>query len=124
MRKLVYSALALTLVSMPGFASDNEWSSLDKEIENLSASLSAQNAPGAKVGGFIITSWRYSKDKDALTLGGEKESGFKLDNVRIEISGDAGSDYSYKVSFDLASTAPVSTPGGNGSTTVQVARLK
>jgi hypothetical protein len=31
--------------------------------------------------------------------------GFSLDNVRVEISGDAGSDYSYKVSFDLASGA-------------------
>jgi phosphate-selective porin len=106
MRKLVYSALALTLVSVPGFASDNEWSSLDQEIANLSSSLSAQNAPGPKLGGFIKTSFRYSTDQDAL-FGGppndQDESGFKIDKVRIEISGDANQDYSYKVSFDLAS---------------------
>jgi hypothetical protein len=105
MRKLVYSAVALTLVSVPGFASENEWSSLDQEINNLSSSLSAQNAPGPKIGGFIRTSFRYSNDEDAL-FGGppntEKESGFKLDKVRIEITGDVGQDYSYKVSFDLA----------------------
>jgi hypothetical protein len=34
-------------------------------------------------------------------------SGFNLDNVRVEIAGDAGSDYSYKVSFDIASGAAV-----------------
>jgi hypothetical protein len=105
MRKLVYSAVALTLVSVPGFASENEWSSLDQEIANLSSSLSAQNAPGPKIGGFIRTSFRYSTDEDAL-FGGppntEEESGFKLDKIRIEITGDAGADYSYKVSFDLA----------------------
>ena len=106
MRKLVYSAVALTLVSVPGFASENEWSSLDQEIANLSSSLSAQNAPGPKLGGFIRTSFRYSDDTDAL-FGGppndEDEMGFKLDKVRIEITGDASQDYSYKVSFELRS---------------------
>jgi hypothetical protein len=105
MRKLVYSAVALTLVSVPGFASENEWSSLDQEINNLSSSLSAQNAPGPRIGGYIRTSFRYSNDEEALFGAGntEKEAGFKLDNVRIEITGDLGQDYSYKVSFDLAS---------------------
>jgi len=107
MRKLVYSALALTLVSVPGFATENEWSSLDQEIANLSSSLSAQNAPGPKIGGFIRTSFRYSNDEEALNLGTppgtEKESGFKLDKVRIEIAGDVGQDYAYKVSFELNS---------------------
>ena len=105
MRKLVYSAVALTLVSVPGFANDNEWSSLDQEINNLSSSLSAQNATGPKIGGFIKTSFRYSDDKDALfgaNVDQKDEVGFKLDKVRIEITGDLGQDYSYKVSFDLA----------------------
>jgi hypothetical protein len=106
MRKLVYSAVALTLVSVPGFANENEWSSLDQEINNLSTSLSAQNAAGPKIGGFLKTSFRYSDDKDAL-FGGppndEDEVGFKLDKVRIEITGDLGQDYSYKISFDLSS---------------------
>ncbi len=106
MRKLVYSAVALTLVSVPGFASENEWSSLDQEINSLSSSLSAQNTPGPKIGGFMRSSFRYSNSKDALNStppGSEKESGFKLDKIRIEITGDVGNDYSYKVSFDLAS---------------------
>lgn len=108
MRKLVYSAVALTLVSVPGFANENEWSSLDQEINNLSTSLSAQNAAGPKIGGFIKTSFRYSDDTDALfgPLNDEDESGFKLDKARIEISGDLGQDYSYKVSFELTDSTP------------------
>ena len=110
MRKLVYSAVALTLVSVPGFANDNEWSSLDQEINNLSSSLSAQNPAGPKLGGYIRTSFRYATDEDAL-FGGppndESEVGFKLDKVRIEVSGDLGQDYSYKVSFDLATGTAV-----------------
>ncbi|MFN0006883.1 MAG: porin [Planctomycetota bacterium] len=106
MRILVSSAVALTLASSPSFAGENEWSSLDQEINNLSTSLSAQNPAGPKVGGYIMSSFRYSDDTDAL-FGGppndEDEVGFKLDKVRLEVSGDLGQDYTYKVSFDLAS---------------------
>lgn len=99
MNKLVYSALAMTLCSVPGLATDN-WSALDQELNSLSASLSAQNQGGPKVGGWVISSFRASGD-DALQVGGQDLQGFQFDSVRIEISGDAGSDYSYKVSFDL-----------------------
>src|SRR6188768_331835 len=94
MRRFVHAAVALALASAPGFANENEWSSLDQEINNLSTSLSAQNAAGPKIGGFIRTSFRYSDDQDALDIdgdgapGGEDEMGFKLDKVRVEISGD------------------------------------
>ena len=99
MNKLVYSALALTLVSAPAIASENEWSSLDQEIESLSSSLSAQDATGPKINGWVISSFRHSSD---IQIGGEDQSGFFLESVRVEISGDAGSDYSYKVSFELS----------------------
>lgn len=116
MKKLVYSALALTLVSVPGIASENEWSSLDQELNNLSSSLSAPTT-GPKIGGWVISSFRYDKRQaqpsgtvptnptapgfDAITP--HYQSGFQLDTVRIEISGDAGNDYGYKVSFELSS---------------------
>ena len=104
MNTLVYSALALTLVSAPGFASENEWSSLDQEIESLSSSLSAQDATGPKINGWVITSFRHSSDVDVDPdpVNEEDQSGFFLESVRVEISGDAGSDYSYKVSFELS----------------------
>lgn len=101
MNKLVYSALAMTLSSAPVLASDN-WSALDQELNSLSTSLSAQNQSGPKVGGWVISSFRTSGD-DALQVGGNDLQGFQLDNVRLEVTGDAGSDYSYKVSFELRS---------------------
>ena len=39
MNKLVFGALALTLTSTAGFASDNEWLSLDQEIDALARLL-------------------------------------------------------------------------------------
>lgn len=115
MNKLVYSALALTLVSVPGIASENEWSSLDQELNNLSSSLSAPTT-GPKIGGWIISSFRYDKEQpvnsnpsapgfDPITP--HYQSGFQLDSLRIEISGDAGNDYGYKISFDLSSQTAV-----------------
>jgi hypothetical protein len=92
MNKLVYSSLVLTLVSTPGFAT--EWANLDQEINNLNASLTAQNATGPKMGGWVRSRFVDNSDADL--------QGFAFDAVRLEISGDAGSDYGYKVSFDLA----------------------
>ncbi len=108
MNKLVYSAIALTAVSASAFATDNGWVSLDQEINNLNASLSAQNATGPKVGGYIQTRWENSSDiqvVDPVSTTDHDLSGFRFSNIRVEVSGDAGSDYSYKVSFDLASGA-------------------
>jgi len=95
MNKLVYSSLVLTLVSTPGFAT--EWANLDQEINNLNASLTAQNATGPKMGGWVRSRLTDVSDD----VGGDLQ-GFDFDAVRLEISGDAGSDYGYKVSFDLA----------------------
>ena len=108
MNKLVYTAIALTTVSASAFATDNGWVSLDQEINNLNASLSAQNATGPKLGGYIKARWDISSDlqiTDPVSGTDHDLSGISLQNVRVEISGDAGSDYSYKVSFDLASGA-------------------
>src|SRR5690349_2793470 len=101
MNKLVYSAIALTAVSASAFATDNGWVSLDQEINNLNASLSAQNATGPKVGGYVQARWENSSDlqvTDPVSGNDHDLSGFRLSNVRVEITGDAGSDYSYKVS--------------------------
>jgi hypothetical protein len=106
MNKLVTTAIALTAVSASAFATDNGWVSLDQEINNLNASLSAQNATGPKVGGYVKVRYQNSGDvvvTDPVSGTDHDLSGFQLDNVRVEIAGDAGSDYSYKVSFDIAS---------------------
>lgn len=103
MNKLVYGALAMTLCSVPALATDN-WSALDQELNSLATSLTAQNQSGPRVGGWIITSFRASSD-DAVQVGGNDLQGFQLDGVRLEVTGDANADYSYKVSFELRSGA-------------------
>lgn len=118
MKKLVYSALALTLTSVPALATDHAWSGLDKEIESLSNSLQSSNTSGPKIGGWIITSYRHSSDLDGdSTLAGQQDqSGFQFDSVRLEVTGDANADYSYKISFDLSSgngDSHSASPNGN-----------
>jgi hypothetical protein len=125
MNKLVYSAAALTLVSAPGLASENEWSSLDQEIASLTSSLNTQNT-GPKVGGWVISSWRFSDDIDVdpSTPSVDDENGFQLDSVRVEITGDAGSGYSYKISFDFSDNVNGTDAGGDDFTIENVGTLK
>lgn len=126
MKKFAYGAIALAAVGAAGHATDTGWSGLDQEINSLSASLAAQNATGPKLGGYIITSLDYESDPaqratagfdangdgdftdpadTAPTLAGEGDDtlGWSFRAVRLQVSGDLGHDYSYKVSFDLES---------------------
>jgi len=115
LKKLAYVAFALATIGAAGQASDLGWSGLDQEINSLSASLAAQNTTGPKVGGWIITALDFEQDppgiNDAGTPGdpsddfaeeGEDILGWDFRVVRVEVVGDLGHDYSYKVSFDLA----------------------
>jgi hypothetical protein len=92
MKKFVYSAVALAMATGAGYA-NNGWASLDQEISGLSSSLTAQNAGGPKVGGWVITSVTSNSDADEL--------GFDLNEVRLHVTGDVSNDYSYKVSFEF-----------------------
>jgi hypothetical protein len=93
MKKFVYSAVALAMATGASYAADTGWASLDQEISGLSSSLSAQNAGGPKVGGWVITSVNSNSDNDVL--------GFDLNEVRLHVTGDVSNDYSYKVSFEF-----------------------
>lgn len=121
MKKFAYGALALAAVGAAGQATDTGWSGLDQEINSLSASLATQNATGPKVGGYIITALDYEgnppgrgvdlNDDGTISPGAEADTAFEGDdtlgwdfrNIRLQVAGDLGHDYSYKVSFDLAS---------------------
>jgi len=93
MFKLIPLTVALGALSAPSFAT--EWANLDAEINNLNASLQTQSAGGPKLNGWIRSRFTDVSDAD--------QQGFKFDSLRIEIQGDAGSDYGYKVSFDMTS---------------------
>ena len=108
MKKFVYSAVALTMATGASYAADTGWASLDQEISGLSSSLSAQNAGGPKVGGWVITSLRsqgdaigVDTDDDDVIDSTVDELGFNLDHVRLHVTGDVSNDYSYKVSFEF-----------------------
>ena len=92
MKKFVYSAIALSMATGVSYA-NNGWTTLDQEISGLSSSLTAQNAGGPKVGGWVITSVTSNSDANEL--------GFDLNEVRLHVTGDVSNDYSYKVSFEF-----------------------
>ncbi|MCY2960044.1 MAG: porin [Planctomycetota bacterium] len=121
MKKFAYGALALAAVGAAGQATDTGWSGLDQEINSLSASLATQNATGPKVGGFIITSLDYesnpptavdnNNDGDTADAGevfeGDDVLGWNLRNARLEVKGDLGHDYSYKLSIETGTAGSV-----------------
>ena len=104
MNKFVLSALALT--SAGGLASagtgSEEWLTLDREIESLSAQqMSTQGSPqGLTVSGFIRTSYQNSSDVD---VGANDLGGFSLDNARINLEGHIG-DYMLFIELEGAET--------------------
>jgi hypothetical protein len=117
--QLAYVALALAAVGAAGRASDLGWSGLDQEIHSLSASLAAQDTTGPKVSGYIVTALDFQPDPPGITgdlngdgdttdagegvaFEGEDILGWDFRTIRMDVSGDLGHDYSYKVTFDLA----------------------
>ena len=105
MKKLVTSASALSLTVVPGFASENDWSQLDKEVEALTASLQSDDGP--MISGFIRTLFQNSSDIPIVGLDDDGDptldlgdlSGFSVPDARIELEGNVG-DYSYRIEYD------------------------
>jgi hypothetical protein len=95
MKKLVYSALALSVTSAGALASDTDWSTLDQEIEALTASTSLDNH-GPHIGGRIRT-WYESSENDT----GGDNGDFDVVDARVHAAGSHG-DYAYKVQVDFA----------------------
>jgi phosphate-selective porin O/P len=110
MNKFVISALVLSATSSLAIAGSEtkEWSSLDRDIENLASSLAAPG-PGFGVGGFVRARFANSGDVDLNggASGGDL-SGFSLGNTRLNFSGSVG-DYGVFVSFDLSSNSTFGT---------------
>ncbi len=104
MNNYLIGALALAATSTPGIASENEWLSMDSELESL-RSFSAQ-ADGPNLSGWIISSLRFADDVAGGVSAGlppatpNDVGGFNLDSVRLNLAGSV-SDYSYMVSAEL-----------------------
>lgn len=108
MKKLVYSAFALSLTTVSGFASENEWSQLDQEVEALASSLAQDD--GLSFGGWIRARHDYSDDVSvpfasiendgSPDVGTNDLSGFSVPDVRLLAMGSRG-DYGYMVQYDF-----------------------
>ena len=119
MNNYLIGALALAATSAPGIASENEWLSMDSELESL-RSFSTQS-DGPNLSGWIITSLRIADN-----VGGGSDfgppgpattndlGGFNLDSVRLNVDGSV-SDYSYKISAELGESDGLGGPQGGGT---------
>ena len=66
MKKLVFSACALTLTGSTAVANDGDWTQLDKDVQALSASLQDIEGTGLVIGGRIRAA--YENSGDVLSL--------------------------------------------------------
>jgi hypothetical protein len=122
MNKFAYGVLAGAFFAAPGHATENEWLSLDREIEALSSSLS-QTGGGPEWYGWIRSSWRDSSDlstpdtSPGAAVGDTNDvQGFQFDSVRLGVEGDVGG-YGYRIEYDFGSsfgTIPGSLGGAGG----------
>ena len=99
MKKLVCSAIALSMTSAAGFASGSDWSTLDQEVQALTASLSgSQDGGGMQLSGVIRSFYASSSD---IAIGLNDLGGFIVENARVGVSGERG-DYGYELLLDFA----------------------
>lgn len=110
MKKLVCSAIALSMTSAAGLASESDWSTLDQEVEALTSSLALQNGEGMNMFGRIRTYYVNASDvqepefdDDGNIVGFEESDigGFNVTDARWGVTGARG-DYGYKLQVDFA----------------------
>jgi len=105
MKKLVCSALALSLTSAAGYASDDDWSTLDEEVEALTSSLSVQGG-GPTLFGRVRILYTFNGDipgvaPPALPGTLNDTGGFTVPDARLGVKGAVG-DYEYFVQVNLS----------------------
>jgi hypothetical protein len=114
MNKFVFSALAASVASATGFASETEWPELDRELEALSTTIQTQTTSPFMLSGWVGAAWDASGDitfPDAS--GGESDlGGFDIRTARLRAEGDVR-NYGYRLEVDFGSNAD-GTGGTNG----------
>lgn len=107
MRKYVYGALALSAAISPATASENDWLSLDQELEALPTLLNNHEG-GPQIGGYIKADYRWSQDTivpDGEGFRQDDVSDFNVERARIEVLGDLGdTGYSYLLQGEFANS--------------------
>ena len=93
MKKLVFSACALTLTCGTAVANNSDWDQLDNDVQALSANLQ-DGGSGMTIGGRIRTAYANNSDAD---LGG-----FQLYNARLFAHGTTAAGVGYRMENDFA----------------------
>lgn len=111
MKKLVFSACALTLTGSTVVANDSDWAQLDKDVQALSASLQDMESTGLSVGGRVRAAWDFSGDIEPNGAGNGDLGGFAIYNARLYASGTTAGDIGYHFEFDFAGNNSVNAQG-------------
>lgn len=91
MKKLVISAVAASVASATALASESEWARLDRDVQALSASLTADEASPVKLSGYIRLAYIHSGDLTVGTPPDDKDVGdFEVLQARLKASGTRG----------------------------------
>jgi hypothetical protein len=105
MNKFVFSALAASVVSATGFASETEWPELDRELEALSTTIQTQTTSPFMLSGWIIAAWDTSGDisfTNPVDGSTSDLGGFDIRSARLRAEGDVR-NYGYRIEFDFGS---------------------
>ena len=99
MKKLVFSACALTLTCGTAVANNSDWDQLDNDVQALSANLQDMEGGGMTVGGRIRAAYESSSD---ATIGADL-GGFAIYNARLFATGTTAAGIGYRLETDFAS---------------------
>jgi hypothetical protein len=93
MKKLVFSACALTLTCGTAVANNSDWDQLDNDVQALSANLQDMEGGGMTVGGRIRAIYNNNSDADV--------GGFNIDNARMFMTGTTAAGVGYRLENDF-----------------------
>ena len=100
MKKLVFSACALTLTCGTAVANNSDWDQLDNDVQALSANLQDMEGGGMTIGGRIRAAYASSGD---ITVGTNDLGGFQLYNARLfSAHGTTAAGVGYRLENDFA----------------------
>ncbi|MEM6672508.1 MAG: porin [Planctomycetota bacterium] len=109
MKKLVFSACALTLTSASAIANDGDWAQLDEDVQALSASLQDLEEASINFGGRIRAMYEYSSDiqpnDGSANFADADLGGFAVYNARLYAHGTTFSNIGYRLEYDFAENA-------------------
>jgi hypothetical protein len=93
MKKLVFSACALTLTCGTAVANNSDWDQLDNDVQALSANLQDMEGGGPSFGGRIRAIYNNNSDADI--------GGFNIDNARMFMTGTTAAGVGYRLENDF-----------------------